>query len=190
MAGRARRLSRGGSRRKTDWQAGFTNAGGISCFEVDGLTNVALSGAFQAGPKLTLVRVIGQVHAAPQMSDILAQTVNTDFCSILHAGVQIIGRAQGAIGSVRDPQNVDDREGPWLWLDSWTASGMWTDSEGILADWWLPTHDVGNHSPQVDIKVKRVIDTSQDTVNITFNQSGGPIKWDVSVALRLLYLEA
>ncbi len=188
----ARRRTRGAmaTRRLTDWQNGFLTVA-ANATAADTLTNFVLNAPFNNGPKVTLVRIIGEVHSAIAPTS-LCRVLNANLNSTLHMGIQIVPRAQNTAGTPRDPSVVDDQEGSWLWKGSRWHSWMVTDPEGCPPDWYLPTHSVGSDNPHLDIKVKRKIDLSQDQLLLSMHPVGNNtgLEWLTSINLRLLFLES
>jgi len=180
-----------GSRRLTDWNNGFTV---VACNLVahDTETNFILITPFNEGPMVTLVRTVGQIHAAVEPASIAENVTDTDVCSTLHMGIQVVNRAAGGAGTPRDPSVPDDKEGSeWLWMDSRFAAWRVTSAgAGVTPpDWYIPTHQVGSDTPKLDLKVKRKIDLSQDQLLLTMHPHANFVtNWQVSISLRLLFM--
>ena len=185
MTGRKRRPA-GSRRRMTDWQPG--QIAHLSLLGDGAQQNTPLWSSTTGGDTATLVRIVGQVHVMPQIE--LAEAIAEGY---LYAGVSIVPRVQGAVGVAADPSAIDDREVSWMWLNSWAHRHVVTTNLEALPDWFIPSTNTGGDNPQVDIKVKRKIDLSNDEVVLSFkaiSRFGGNFLWSVQVSLRILILEA
>jgi len=191
----ARRFRGGGrrtrQRRLIDWQNGFT-VEACNFVAFDSLTAFELTSPFTEGPKVTLVRMVGQIHAVVKPASIAENVIDTDVCSTLHMGIQVVNRAGGIDGTSRDPSVPDDKEGgEWLWMDTRFAAWRVTSSGAGISppDWYIPTHQVGSDTPKLDSKVKRKLDLSQDKLELTMiPKANFAVDWQVSVSIRLLFM--
>ncbi len=136
----------------------------------------------------TVTRIRGTIN--PVMQNELEDAGSGFHSMEVFAGIQVVNRAQGAVGVARDPGINDDMEGgEWLWLRSWLFA--WEVDSGAPPAWIVPAGgDVltGAYDPYVDVKAQRKIDLSQDELLFTLSAIGSTANFvaKVHIALRVL----
>ncbi len=158
-----RHRGRARSQRKLDW------AEGVAAFDatlVDMVENTTILLNLPNKERQTVMRIVGSVSMVPKVEVFggLADVVG-EYDGVIECGIQVVNRAAGVVGSARNPATGDDRQGrEWMWRRTYRRAYVVTHgaAPGNLADWFIPLHETGSDDTRVDIKVKRVLDRSQD----------------------------
>ncbi len=185
------------SRARYDWVNGTITQAVIG--SAGAQLNINLWSPTTLGVRTTIMRIVGEIHVGSDPDDFSSDTSGGGHIdNTLYAGIQVVNRVIGSGGVARDPANADDREGrEWMWLKSWRNAYIIKDGTQEPPDWFMPFSDVGGQMAHVDIRVKRIIDRSQDELLLSFMQvnrlaSGtcATDTWAISANLRMLLLSA
>ncbi len=177
-----RRQSRRKPRRGTDWHNAELNTSAFSV-AANVQSNTALWTPTLNDDNATVVRIVGWIHVAPQVPvDVTGFRTDT-----LNMGIQVVNRVLNSAGVARDPALADDREGSeWMWMgQAFHVSHTTTSAEfPPSTNLWLSQDS--KYNPQIDIRVKRKIDKSQDEIVLSIRSLN--LDWSISSNLRMLIM--